>query len=44
VSTPHERLAAGQDSWSAGDRTVERHSQADMLDLMVQIGAVPAAA
>jgi predicted ester cyclase len=28
----------------AGDRTVERHSQADMLGLMVQMGAIPAPA
>jgi predicted ester cyclase len=27
-----------------GDRTVERFSQADMLGLLVQIGAVPAPA
>jgi predicted ester cyclase len=28
----------------AGDRVVERHSQADMLGLLVQLGAVPAPA
>jgi predicted ester cyclase len=28
----------------AGDRTVERFSQADMLGLMVQMGAIPAPA
>ncbi len=27
-----------------GDRVVERHSQADMLGLLVQLGAVPAPA
>ena len=28
----------------AGDRTIERFSQADMLGLMVQMGAIPAPA